>query len=128
MTRPSSPTPNPEEQKSSASHRSVDETERSLANGKGELSPSLAGLKSSSTRLLQSATASSSIELVTGAATVVLIVGLLFHNPWIGLPAAVVVLWLSLRVLWPPLSKALQEWVSVRNQQLILAGVLSVLA
>lgn len=126
MTRPSSPTPNPEEQQSSVSPRSVNETERSLANGKGELSPSLAGLKSSSTRLLQSATASSSIELVTGAATVVLIVGLLFHNPWIGLPAAVVVLWLSLRVLWPPLSKALQEWVSVRNQQLILAGVLSV--
>lgn len=126
MTRPSSPTPNPEEQQSSVSPRSVDETERSLTNGKGELSPSLAGLKSSSTRLLQSATASSSIELVTGAATVVLIVGLLFHNPWIGLPAAVVVLWLSLRVLWPPLSKALQEWVSVRNQQLILAGVLSV--
>lgn len=126
MTRPSSPTPNPGEQKSSASPRSVDETERSLSNGKGELSPALAGLKSSSTKLLQSATASSSIELVTGAATVILIVGLLFHNPWIGLPAAVVVLWLSLRVLWPPLSKALQEWVSVRNQQLILAGFLSV--
>lgn len=58
----------------------------------------------------------------------VLIIGLLLHNPWIGLPAAVVVLWLSLRVLWSPLSQALQEWVSVRNQQLILASFLSVIA
>lgn len=125
MTRPSTPTPNPEEQQNSVSSRSVVETDTSLSNGKGDLSTSMAGLKTSSARFLRSATTSSSLELVTGAATVVLILGLLFHNSWIGLPAAVVVLWLSLRVLWPPLSKGLQEWVSVRNQQLILAGVLS---
>ncbi|MGR3276222.1 pentapeptide repeat-containing protein [Acaryochloris marina NIES-2412] len=125
MTRPSTPTPNPEEQQNSVSSRSAIEADTSLSNGKGGLSTSMAGLKSTSARFLRFATTSSSLELVTGAATVVLILGLLFHNSWIGLPAAVVVLWLSLRVLWPPLSKGLQEWVSVRNQQLILAGVLS---
>ena len=125
MTRPSAPTPNPEEQQNSVSSRSAIEADTSLSNGKGGLSTSMAGLKSTSARFLRFATTSSSLELVTGAATVVLILGLLFHNSWIGLPAAVVVLWLSLRVLWPPLSKGLQEWVSVRNQQLILAGVLS---
>lgn len=130
MTRPSSPTPNPEEQhhspSSSASPRTAHETDTSVANDQRNLSTSIAGLKTSSARLVRSATTSSSLEFVTGAATVILIAALLFHNPWIGLPAALVVLWLSLRVLWPPLSKALQEWVSVRNQQLILAGVLSV--
>lgn len=125
MTRPSTPTPNPEEQQNSVSSRSAIEADTSLSKGKEGLSTSMAGLKSTSARFLRSATTSSSLELVTGAATVVLILGLLFHNSWIGLPAAVVVLWLSLRVLWPPLSKGLQEWVSVRNQQLILAGVLS---
>lgn len=125
MTRPSTPTPNPEEQQNSVSSRSAIEADTSLSNGKGGLSTSMAGLKSTSARFLRFATTSSSLELVTGAATVVLILGLLFHNSLIGLPAAVVVLWLSLRVLWPPLSKGLQEWVSVRNQQLILAGVLS---
>lgn len=129
MTRPSTPTPNPEEQQnsgaSSISPLPTNDAERSLAN-KGEQSTSMSGWKSSSARFLRSATTSSSLELVTGAATVALIIGLLFQNSWIGLPAAVVVLWLSLRVLWPPLSKVLQEWVSVRNQQLILAGVLSV--
>lgn len=125
MTRPSTPTPNPEEQQNSVSSRSAIEADTSLSKGKEGLSTSIAGLKSTSARFLRSATTSSSLELVTGAATVVLILGLLFHNSWIGLPAAVVVLWLSLRVLWPPLSKGLQEWVSVRNQQLILAGVLS---
>jgi hypothetical protein len=59
---------------------------------------------------------------------VALIIGLFLHNSWIGLPAAVVLLWLSLRILWPPLSKALQEWVSLRNQQFIVAGLLSVIA
>lgn len=125
MTRPSTPTPNPEEQQNSVSSRSAIEADTSLSKGKEGLSTSMAGLKSTSARFLRSATNSSSLELITGAATVVLILGLLFHNSWIGLPAAVVVLWLSLRVLWPPLSKGLQEWVSVRNQQLILAGVLS---
>lgn len=130
MTRPSTPTPNPEEQQNSGaspvSSPPTRDVDSSLANGQGNVSTSMAGWKSSSARLWRSATASSSLELVTGAATVALIIGLLFHNSWIGLPAAVVVLWLSLRVLWPPLSQLLQEWVSARNQQLILAGVLSV--
>lgn len=134
MTRPSSPTPTPEEQhqspSSQASPRSVSkpDSSASLANGKRDRSALMTGWKTSSARLWQSAAISSSLELVTGAATVVLIIGLLLHNPWIGLPAAVVVLWLSLRVLWSPLSQALQEWVSVRNQQLILASFLSVIA
>lgn len=68
------------------------------------------------------------LELLTGTSTVALIIGLFLHNSWIGLPAAVVLLWLSLRILWPPLSKALQEWVSLRNQQFIVAGLLSVIA
>ncbi|WP_299489032.1 pentapeptide repeat-containing protein [Acaryochloris sp. IP29b_bin.137] len=132
MTRPSSPTPNPEEQSASskAGTPSTDETKHStsLTNGKGDVPSSMAGFKTSSKQFWRSVASSSSLEWVTGAATVILIIGLLFHNPWIGLPAAVVVLWLSWRVLWPPLSQALQEWVSVRNQQLILASLLSVVA
>lgn len=134
MTRPSSPTPNSEEQLNSVSSEAAQlathETDpsTSLANGKGDVSTSMAGLRTASSRFWRSAATSSTLELLTGAATVMLIIGLLFHNSWIGLPAAVVVLWLSWRVLWPPLSKALQEWVSVRNQQLILAGFLSVIA
>ncbi|NJK41524.1 MAG: pentapeptide repeat-containing protein [Acaryochloridaceae cyanobacterium SU_2_1] len=70
----------------------------------------------------------SSWDLLTGIATVLLVIGLLLHNAWIGLPTAVIVLWLSLRVIWPPLSAALQEWISVRNQQLLLAGILAIVA
>jgi len=135
MTPSSSPPPNPENKRKAVSETiktdsasNSDPLVNSPTNGKAGRPHPLAGTKPSWGRLKTVNVSASSMELVTGAATVVLIIGLLLHNPWVGLPAAVVVLWLSLRVLWPPLSKALQEWVSVRNQQLILAGFLSLLA
>lgn len=137
MTPPSSPTPKPENKLDIAPPSAVpdaiaksDPPANSPANNETDRSNSLAGAQTPMRmrRLAAINVSSSNIELLTGAATVVLIIGLLLQNPWIGLPAAVVVLWLSLRVLWPPLSKALQEWVSVRNQQLTLAGILGVVA
>ena len=133
MTPPSSPTPKPENKLDIAPPSAVpdaisnsDPPANSPADNETDRSNSLAGAQTPMRmrRLAAINVSSSNIELLTGAATVVLIIGLLLQNPWIGLPAAVVVLWLSLRVLWPPLSKALQEWVSVRNQQLTLAGIL----
>lgn len=138
MTPSPSPSPNPDNQQNTTPEilrteplSNSDPMANSPANGKAGRPHPLTGTKTSPMswgRLKTVNVSSSSMELVTGAATVVLIVGLLLHNPWVGLPAAVVVLWLSSRVLWPPLSKALQEWVSVRNQQMILAGFLSLLA
>ncbi len=138
MTRPPSPSPNPEEAPPQVPAPSPTSIEPAAASpkplhpghsrGKPAISNSLSGWQAVSSRLRLTNVSSSYLELLTGAATVILIIGLLFHNPWIGLPAAVVVLWLSLRILWSPVSRTLQEWVSVRNQQLILAGFLSVIA
>ena len=69
-----------------------------------------------------------SYQVITLAVVVILGLGLILQNAWIGLPAAGVALFLSLRVLWFPLQAALQTWLGFRYQQWILAGITTVLA
>jgi uncharacterized protein YjbI with pentapeptide repeats len=59
------------------------------------------------------------------AAAVVLGVALFFHLPWLGIPAALVAIALAIRVLWPVLVAAVNEWIPRPLQMIMAAGAIT---
>lgn len=76
---------------------------------------SLNGLGSGAWSLLTSA----------AAAAIVLGVALFLHLPWLGIPAALVAIALAIRVLWPVLVAAVNEWIPRPLQMIIAAGAIT---
>jgi uncharacterized protein YjbI with pentapeptide repeats len=59
------------------------------------------------------------------AAAAVLSVALFFRVPWLGIPAALVAIALTGRVLWPVLKAAINEWIPRPLQMIIVAGAIA---
>ncbi len=60
------------------------------------------------------------------AAAAVLAVALFLRIPWLGIPAALVAIALTGRVLWPVLKAAINEWIPRPLQMMVAAGAIAV--
>jgi uncharacterized protein YjbI with pentapeptide repeats len=64
-----------------------------------------------------------SFLLIAATAAAVLAGAIAFNIPWLGIPAALVAIILSGRILWPTLKSAINEWIP-RPLQLLIVSVL----
>ncbi|HEY9845444.1 MAG TPA: pentapeptide repeat-containing protein [Candidatus Caenarcaniphilales bacterium] len=62
-------------------------------------------------------------EVIAITAVSLLLIGLLTNTRWLGIPAALVTLVLSLRILWPPLLQPLVQWLVSQRQSVVVAGL-----
>jgi uncharacterized protein YjbI with pentapeptide repeats len=66
-----------------------------------------------------------SVLTSAAVAAAVLGVALFLHLPWLGIPAALVAIALAVRVLWPVLTAAVNEWIPRPLQMIIAAGAIT---
>ena len=146
MTTPAQPSPPPNDQVGTAP-MDQEQTPTAIAPDPSPITPqdadnrslgaALPQLQSQTTpgdsepillNLPDAATQRTAISLLIVMATLILGTGLLLQIAWIALPAAGFALLVSLIVLWEPISAKLQTWMSNRDQQGLLAGVLGIVA
>lgn len=68
------------------------------------------------------------VQALAVLAVGIMLIGLATNNIWLGILGGFAALFLSLQILWQPLTQMLAKWVPLRQQPTFLAALLSLLA
>lgn len=78
--------------------------------------------------LTQLVTGSLPVQAIAALAIGIMIIGLATNNLWLGILGAYAALFLSLQILWQPLTQVLAKWVPLRRQPTFLASLAGLMA
>jgi uncharacterized protein YjbI with pentapeptide repeats len=80
------------------------------------------------TELTRLVTGNLPVQAIAALAIGIMLIGLATNNLWLGILGGFAALFLSLQILWRPLTQVLAKWVPLRQQPTFLAALISLMA